>query len=915
MVTTKICTSYLSLDAFNSTHEDKRTTEAALNGDYAFHRYAILEWLPHIHSLPGNHTLDEQNSIGLEEDVQKIHNNLSSFSTSTFYRGDVQSAEGKTLAILLEMLEAMYKDLWQGSGEGRMKRSAILNLTSVTDENSPVIQQISRIQTAIENALASEIGREKVSLLKEAYGNRPYHCSSPSCTRFLDGFSTSQERNTHLQNHERQYLCGFQDCEFSSVGFPTKRSLETHHEIFHLESLLPQFSDLKFSSIWTTLEESIGTDDEALVESLCVEAERSSGRPTGLVAKAITKAHFNSARVLARHFHSPSDFEDKSEGLKVLGALAEANQLSLTREILLLCPALPWEARVYQSVLLKNIGKAHKDMVTLLLDQLQLRVDPYWSYRTYAQLIKEAGRSSNWDGFPLILDTAAKRCTASGLGHCCTQLAAEGHSGALKRVLAVLFQNFAEDVKQMKRIKSLQHLSIDDAAMRLTQETIKYSKDGEGSSFRATFQLAAYRGVIDELSRQLELGIDINDSSGVYGTALQAASKKGDVQVVRWLLDRGAHSEIPGGEYGNAVAAAAAKGHVEVLEILLAIGANPSQEARAKKTQGRNSMKLSLISSPSTATPLHFAAAEMQVETAQVLARVGADITAIDSNGNTALHMCVLGPYTQGWYCLYATQWGIKSVAVRMRRSCVTIASLLLEQGAVATVQNKSGNSALHLLFIDEHAEIRLRRHEFVDHPCAVQLAKLLVEAGADFDQENNAGVSAREAAIDHGGQVLEDLKREIPSVWEGFEESVGGGATNLTSSLVEPVDISKNSSPDLSSDQEIPLFWEGETIAPDDFYQDNASPQPLDIYQNFGNPSENIGALYTPPDSMPWKAGSCPETVLYSSSVTFEDYLAMGETHQTGNDINAPRNDGNLPTNNFVHSTSDLFMNPWRDT
>ena len=46
-----------------------------------------------------------------------------------------------------------------------------------------------------------------------------------------------------------------------------------------------------------------------------------------------------------------------------------------------------------------------------------------------------------------------------------------------------------------------------------------------------------------------------------------------------------------------------------------------------------------------------------------------------------------------------------------------------------------------------------------------------------------------------------------------------------------------------------------------------------------------------------------------------FEEYLPMDETYQTSNEINPSGDDGNLPSNHFRDLSTDLVMNPWRDT
>ena len=66
---------------------------------------------------------------------------------------------------------------------------------------------------------------------------------------------------------------------------------------------------------------------------------------------------------------------------------------------------------------------------------------------------------------------------------------------------------------------------------------------------------------------------DINAQGGVYGNALQAASKGGHEMVAQILMDAGAEVNAQGGFYGNALQAASKGGHEKVAQMLMDAGA------------------------------------------------------------------------------------------------------------------------------------------------------------------------------------------------------------------------------------------------------------------------------------------------------------------------------------------------------
>ncbi|KIW74701.1 hypothetical protein Z517_11471 [Fonsecaea pedrosoi CBS 271.37] len=861
-----ILTSYLSLDCFASTHHDEQLIEAAKTGCFSFYKYAVFYWLPHIQCLGETGLIEARINMSLRRNVQATYRNLISFSEVAHDdQDDMHLDGGANFPLLLEQTDSLYERLLQNH-----------------EEDSPVVRQISRIQRAIEAVISTETDSVEKGFLKDAYGPRPYHCPALSCLRFHDGFSNPQDRDNHHRTHERPFRCSFQDCSFHSVGFPTQRILDAHVDAFHVASIVPQFLNMKTWSIWVSLQNILKTDDETLVGDMCVEAAKHPEKPPGLVAHAIEKGHFNSARALLQHFHGLDDIVSEKVGReKLIHTLAGAGELGLMRQILALCPSLQWTSREYCVACFPAINKGRKDMLSFLLDQACDRdFDPDW--RPVA-LIHRAARAGYGDQLSLVLDKVGHLCPPNAFAICCRNIAGEGNAAALEPVLTTFLNACGPQAKESKWFKHLYELPIGDAVTRLMKETVGYSQGKEGGSFKSAFQRAALRGDVDRLTTMLDLGIDINCSSGQYGTALQAASKKGHVHVVRLLLGRGAQVGIVGGEYGHAVAAAAALGQLETLEILLAAGADASQEAQENSKKGIQPTRLSLVSGPSAAPPLHFAASEMQEGTLRALIEAKADIRAVDSNGDNALHLCVLGPCPTMNGKVYGkgggSFWFLPNVARRIRHSSCTIAKLLL---VLATAQNKAGNSPLHLLF-------RANQHSSwgrVPHPCAVQMAKLLFEAGASFDQLNNDNKSARDAAIQMGGQTLEDLKREIPSAWEGHNRS--DLDCEMRGHFEPREDLSQFPSPGLG-------------LGP------SASQSP-------GSPFE-IEPSYVGLEAEQWPTTPTDDPFILPSLVTDYQYAPADGTYGAADGINAPGVDEADLSSNCLHDPdSELLTNHWQD-
>lgn len=74
----------------------------------------------------------------------------------------------------------------------------------------------------------------------------------------------------------------------------------------------------------------------------------------------------------------------------------------------------------------------------------------------------------------------------------------------------------------------------------------------------------------------IENGADVNAPGGIYGSAIQAASRYGRIDIVQLLLEHGADVNIPGGEYGSALQAACAsfEDNLDLVQMLLDAGAD-----------------------------------------------------------------------------------------------------------------------------------------------------------------------------------------------------------------------------------------------------------------------------------------------------------------------------------------------------
>jgi ankyrin repeat protein len=94
---------------------------------------------------------------------------------------------------------------------------------------------------------------------------------------------------------------------------------------------------------------------------------------------------------------------------------------------------------------------------------------------------------------------------------------------------------------------------------------------------------AAERGDMQGVRKLLDQGVDINETSVEYGTALSAAAAYGRVDIMKYLLDRGADINVGRG-WWTPSAAASAGGQMEAIRLLLDRGADINAKSPGGQT-------------------------------------------------------------------------------------------------------------------------------------------------------------------------------------------------------------------------------------------------------------------------------------------------------------------------------------------
>ncbi|CEJ87161.1 hypothetical protein VHEMI04323 [[Torrubiella] hemipterigena] len=228
--------------------------------------------------------------------------------------------------------------------------------------------------------------------------------------------------------------------------------------------------------------------------------------------------------------------------------------------------------------------------------------------------------------------------------------------------------------------------------------------------------LAAYIGHVETVHRFIDLGGDISATAVKDHTPLLSASAGGHVELARLLVQNCSHIDATGEDGCTALYLASERGNVELVKMLLENNADINIAHKngfsvlhaACRNSSLDVVKVLLdygidinVSHDliGRASPIFVASMAGHCELIQLLIDKGADISAMDNEGNVPLH------FASSFQKVEATR-------------------VLLDNGAEIQATNDEGETALHLACKDGHLDV----------------VELLLKNGADVNALDNQG-------------------------------------------------------------------------------------------------------------------------------------------------------------------------------
>ena len=211
---------------------------------------------------------------------------------------------------------------------------------------------------------------------------------------------------------------------------------------------------------------------------------------------------------------------------------------------------------------------------------------------------------------------------------------------------------------------------------------------------------AARHGDIESARLLLAAGANINDTAPDGSSVLVVAVYSGHGALAKFLLEQGANSNAAAVGY-TALHAAVMTGDLDVVEALLAHGARPDAQVTEATKVTRNGQVLMLDEQLLGATPFALAAKYTEAEIMRVLAAAGADAALPLKNGWTPLMLAAGAGWRRGVWDrrdrVLPRELATQAELVDAQGTWAAF-QVAIEAGADVTAVDGVGNTALHYI-------------------------------------------------------------------------------------------------------------------------------------------------------------------------------------------------------------------------
>ncbi|OAR02604.1 hypothetical protein LLEC1_06424 [Akanthomyces lecanii] len=216
---------YLSLPQMHKNSDEEDIREALVNGVYAFYDYASACWALHMQSGI---------SMGCVEDCAILRE-----TAETFIEQHWAAAPARLL--VTNKIEESLSAFKLSEAYDQISQAIVWSYHQMgpkskapcSDEATDLWQVTEKVRSSLEAMHAVTLPDAESEALKKFYGSNIFKCSRVSCYYYHQGFRNADQRDAHIQRHERPFRCRIDGCPKEIFGYTTRERCNKHLFEYH----------------------------------------------------------------------------------------------------------------------------------------------------------------------------------------------------------------------------------------------------------------------------------------------------------------------------------------------------------------------------------------------------------------------------------------------------------------------------------------------------------------------------------------------------------------------------------------------------------------------------------------------------------------------------------------------------------
>lgn len=216
--------SYLGTPQPDTNHIPENTQDDIVGGFYGLLDYSSACWVFHL-----QRSFDKSNIAQEKDLLEELTETLEEFV-------EIHWSSGSKKLPVSASIQRMLSSLSKSDSHDRIlqavawskRQLGIHGQAPSNDEALDLWKRVDKVRGTLEDLSTSTISKEKRSSLEHHYGQKHFKCPRISCYYYHEGFSTARDRDSHIEKHERPFLCVVDGCLKATFGYANKAELTRH---------------------------------------------------------------------------------------------------------------------------------------------------------------------------------------------------------------------------------------------------------------------------------------------------------------------------------------------------------------------------------------------------------------------------------------------------------------------------------------------------------------------------------------------------------------------------------------------------------------------------------------------------------------------------------------------------------------